>query len=285
LNTYITIAFWLAILTTAVSGLLYIRNFFTVSESERINALASDFAVASFVLMCVSLILQWSYLGVSEFGIPFITRAVYVISLLGAYLLVESLYSSRSAKVKVVGMFVMPFALVLEFYAWAGYRLEHGITPALQSGWVVLHVIFAIISYGAFTIALVMAVLHIVEERRLKNKLSLAKTFKKFPSLETLDSLAYKSVSVGFLFLTLVIIAGTVRAQMLPAWQKFYLDPKIISAGVTWVLFGIYMLARLALGWRGRRANMLIIAGYSLAIFTYLVNYILPTIHQYGRGF
>lgn len=285
MSTLVVIAFWLALLTTAVSGLLYIRNFFSASENERVDALASDFAVGSFVLLCLSLILQWFYLGVSEFGVPFMTRAVYVISLLGAYLLVESLYSSRSAKVKVVGMFVMPVALALEFYTWLGYRLEHGITPALQSGWVILHVIFAIIAYGAFTIGVVVAVLHIVEENRLRNKKSLSKIFKKFPSLETLDSIAYKSVSVGFLFMTLVIIAGTVRAQMLPAWQKFYMDPKIISAGLTWLFFAFFMLVRLWLGWRGRRSDVLIIIGYVLAIFTYVVNNILPSIHQYGRGF
>lgn len=285
MNTFIIAAFWLAVFATAVSGLLYIRNFFSTAESERLDALAGDLAVTSFGLMALSIIAQWLYLGISEFGVPFATRVVYVLSLIGGYLLIESLYSSRSGKVKIAGIFVMPAALVLEFYAWAGWRLEHGITPALQSGWVAVHVIFALVAYGALTMALVMSLLNLIEERRLRTKKSLTKTFKKFPSLETLEALTFKASSVAFVFLTLVIIAGVARAQMLPAWSRWWADPKIILAFATWGVFGLYLAARTVLGWRGRHANLLIIIGFIAAVVTYLMNYLLPTIHQYGRGF
>ncbi len=285
MDTFITISFWLALFTTAVSGLLYIRSFFSVAESERLDALASDLATASFGLLCLSLILQWTYLGVSEFGIPFATRMLYTISLIGAYLLVESIYSSRSAKVRIAGVFVMPVALLLELYAWAGFRLEHGITPALQSGWVAVHVLFALIAYGAFTFSFVLAILHLIEERRLKSKVSLTKVFRKFPSLEILDDLSYKAVAIGFVFLTLVIIAGIVRAEMLPAWETWYTDPKIIAAIATWFVYGLYLASRWLLGWGGRRSSILLVVGFLIAIFTYFVNSILPSIHNYGQGF
>jgi ABC-type transport system involved in cytochrome c biogenesis permease subunit len=275
----------LALFTTAISALLYIRNFFSMAESERLDALASDLATVSFALLCLAVILQWFYLGVSEFGVPFATRTIFTISLIGFYLLVESIYSSRSAKVKIAGMFVMPGALLLELYAWAGFRLEHGITPALQSGWVAVHVVFAVIAYGAFTTAFVLSILHLIEERRLKKKVSLAKLFRKFPSLETLENLSYKAASIGFIFLSLVIIAGIVRAEMLPAWQKWYMDPKIIAAIFTWIVYGFYVGSRWLMGWRGHRSSILLIIGYCVAIFTYFVNNILESIHSYGEGF
>jgi ABC-type uncharacterized transport system permease subunit len=143
----------------------------------------------------------------------------------------------------------------------------------------------ALMAYGALTVALPAAFLQIIVENRLKNKKRLNTTFRKFPPLETLESLTYKAVSVSFMFLTLVIITGALRANMLPAWQTWYSDPKIISAIVTWSVFGFYLAARMFLNWRGRRASALVILGFLAAIFTYFVNYLLPSIHNYGSGF
>lgn len=269
----------------AASALFYVRNFFAESESDRLESLSSDLGVAAFGLLSASLVVKWLYFGVTDFGIQFGTRAVYALCLLGAYLLSESLYSGRIPRIKAAGMLVMPAVLVLQFWAWAGYGLEYTITPALKSVWVVVHVLMALLAYGALTVALAAAILQIIEENRLKKKKRLGRVFRKFPPLETLESLTYKAASVSFLFLTLVIITGALRAQMLPAWQAWYADPKILSAIVTWAVFGAYIAGRLFLGWRGRRGSAAIIVGFGAALFTYFVNYILPSIHNYGSGF
>lgn len=279
------VLFWLALVSTAASGLIYIKNFFSRRENLLLERLAGDLAVLSFGLLSVTLIIHWLYWRVPEIGIPFSTRVVYTLALTGAYLLIESIYSSRTERVKIAGMFVMPLATLLEFYAWAGYRLEYGITPALRSYWVAIHILFALIGYGAITFALIVAILHLIEERQLKKKVSLSQVFRKFPSLETLDSLGYKAVAVGFVFLTLVIVTGAIRAEMLPQWQRWWADPKILSAIATWLVLGAYILVRNFLGWRGRRASLIAILGFLIAIFTYFVNYIFPSIHNYGRGF
>ncbi len=285
MNNLVTIFFWLALIATAASGLLYIKNFFSDTDNEWLESLASDLGVAAFGFLAASLVLKWIYFGISQFGIQFSTRAVYALFLLGAYMLSESLYASRMPKVKVAGMLVMPGALILLFYAWAGYGLEYSITPALNNAWVIVHVTMALMAYGALTVSVAAALLQIIEENRLKNKKRLGKVFRKFPPLETLESLSYKAVSVSFVFLTLVILTGALRADMLPAWQKWWADPKILSAIVTWAVFGGYIAGRVFFGWRGRRASAIILLGFFLAIFTYFVNYIFPSIHNYGRGF
>ena len=285
MNNLVTVFFWLALVATAASGLFYIRNFFAEGENDRLESLASDLGVASFALLAASLVVKWLYFGVSDFGIQFGTRAVYALCLLGAYMLSESLYASRMPRVKAAGMLVMPAVLVLLFWAWAGYGLEYTITPALKSVWVVVHVAMALFAYGALTVAVAAALLQIVEENRLKKKKRLGLVFRKFPPLETLESLAYKAGSVSFLFFTLVIVTGALRAQMLPAWQTWYSDPKILSAVITWLVLGVYIAGRLFLGWRGRRASILILIGFFAALFTYFVNYLLPSIHNYGSGF
>ena len=285
MSNLVTIFFWLALVATAASGIIYIRNFFAESSGERLESLPSDLGVIAFGLLAVSLVLKWLYFGVSDFGIQFSTRAVYALCLLGAYIISESLYATRMPRIKAAGMLVMPGALVLLFWAWAGYGLEYTVTPALRSAWVVVHVFLALLAYGAMTVAVPAAILQIVEENRLKKKKRLTTVFRKFPPLETLESLTYKAVSVSFLFLTLVLITGALRASMLPAWQTWYTDPKILSAMITWLVYGAYIAGRFFLGLRGRRASALVILGFAAAIFTYFVNYILPSIHNYGSGF
>lgn len=284
-TTIVTLCFWLALVATAASAILYIRNFFASGESDRFESLSSNLAVAAFGLLSASLAIKWLYFGVSEFGIQFSTRSVYALCLLGAYVLSESLYASRMPRIRVAGMLVMPAVLVLLFYAWASYGMEYTVTPALNSAWVVVHVMLALLAYGALTVALVAAFLQIIEENRLKSKKRLDKVFRKFPPLETLESLTYKAVSVSFIFLTLVIITGGLRANMLPAWEKWWADPKILSAVATWAVFGAYIAGRVFFGWRGRRASFIVIIGFLVAIFAYFVNYIFPSIHNYGRGF
>jgi ABC-type uncharacterized transport system permease subunit len=284
-TTIVTLCFWLALVAAATSAILYIRNFFAAGESDIWESLSSNLAVTAFGFLSASLAIKWLYFGISEFGIQFSTRSVYALCLLGAYVLSESLYASRMAKIRVAGMLVMPAVTVLMFYAWASYGMEYTVTPALNSAWVVVHVMLALLAYGALSVALVAAILQIIEENRLKSKKRLDKLFRKFPPLETLESLTYKSVSVSFVFLTLVIMTGALRANMLPAWKSWYADPKILSAIATWAVFGAYIGGRVFSGWRGRRASFLVILGFFIAIFTYFVNYIFPSIHNYGRGF
>jgi ABC-type uncharacterized transport system permease subunit len=284
-TTLVTLCFWLAVVATAASAIFYFRDFFIAGEDDRWESLASNLAVAAFGFLAVSLAIKWLYFGITEFGIQFSTRSVYALCFLGAYVLSESLYSSRMPKIRVAGMLVMPAVLALLFYAWASYGMEYTVTPALNSVWVVVHVILALLAYGALTVAVIAAVLQIIEENRLKNRKRLDKVFRKFPPLETLESLTYKAASVSFMFLSLVIVTGALRANMLPAWKTWWADPKILSAIATWAVFGAYIAGRVFFSWRGRRASFIILAGFVIAIFTYFVNYIFPSIHNYGRGF
>lgn len=285
MNTLITVSFWLALVAAAAAGILYIRSFFATGLNERLEALPSDLSVASFGLLALSLIVKWLYFGVSEFGFQFSTRAVYALALLGAYLLVESLYATRMPRVRTAGSLVLPAVVVLLFWAWAGYGLEYTVTPALRNAWVVVHVLLALAAYGALTVALAAAVLQLFAENRLKKKKHLDKTSRRLPPLETLESITYKAASVSFLFLTLVILTGALRASMLPSWQHWWADPKIVAAVATWAVFGGYIAGRYFFGLRGRRAGFVIVLGFAVAALTYFINYLLPSIHNYGRGF
>jgi cytochrome c-type biogenesis protein CcsB len=106
---------------------------------------------------------------------------------------------------------------------------------------------------------------------------------KRLPSLKVLDDLNYQSLKFGFPLLTLGIITGAVWADN--AWGRYWgWDPKETWSLITWFLYAAMLHQRLTVGWRGRKAAIMAIAGFLAVLFTFLgVNLILPGLHTYSK--
>ncbi len=105
---------------------------------------------------------------------------------------------------------------------------------------------------------------------------------ERLPESGMLDNLSYVSVMVAFPLMTLVIITGAVWAKY--AWGRYWSwDPKETASLVTWLIYTLYLHARITAGWSGRRAAYIAIIGFISVIFTFLgVNILLPGLHSYG---
>ena len=103
-----------------------------------------------------------------------------------------------------------------------------------------------------------------------------------FPSLDVLDELIYKPITIGFPFLTIGIIAGAVWAN--EAWGTYWSwDPKETWSLITWFVYAVFLHARITKGWHGKRTAWLSIIGFVATIFTYFgVNFLLSGLHSYG---
>ncbi len=102
------------------------------------------------------------------------------------------------------------------------------------------------------------------------------------PSLSSIDALLYKSVSVAFPLLTLLLITGAVWAN--ESWGRYWgWDPKEVGALVAWMAYAGFLHTRVSHGWRGRRSAYFAMLGFALVIFTWLgVSYLLPGLHSYA---
>jgi cytochrome c-type biogenesis protein CcsB len=102
------------------------------------------------------------------------------------------------------------------------------------------------------------------------------------PSLQSIDSLLYRSVSVAFPLLTLLLITGAVWAN--ESWGRYWgWDPKEVGALVAWLAYAAFLHTRISHGWRGRRSAYFAMIGFALVIFTWLgVSYLLPGLHSYA---
>jgi cytochrome c-type biogenesis protein CcsB len=102
------------------------------------------------------------------------------------------------------------------------------------------------------------------------------------PSADALDRITYKTISIAFPLLTLMIAAGAYWANR--TWGSYWSwDPKETWAAITWVVYAAYLHMRITRGWRGRRAAYFAILGFAVVMFTFFgVTYLLPGLHAYA---
>lgn len=205
------------------------------------------------------------YSNMYEFSLGF----VFAITLI--YVLFERWYGVRQ-----LGAIVAPVALGMAAYIWslpADLREVDDLIPALQSDLIMTaHVSSAIFAYATFAVSFAAAVMYLIKEKRHVSWL---------PSLEMLDDIAFRAVTIGFPLLSLVLVLGSVWAY--DAWGSYWSwDPKETAALFTWLVYAVYLHTRSLRGWRGTRSNVLLLFGFAAVIFTYYGNYFFGGLHAYG---
>jgi cytochrome c-type biogenesis protein CcsB len=156
------------------------------------------------------------------------------------------------------------------------FLLDHNIKPlipALQSNWLVAHVITCFLGYAGFAVSFVAAVLLIIAGES-------DAASRYLPASKVLDEIVYKSILVGFPMLTLGIITGSAWADY--AWGSYWSwDPKETWSLITWLVYAAFLHARFTIGWTGLRTALFSVLGFMAVLFTYFgVNY-LPGLHSY----
>ncbi len=105
---------------------------------------------------------------------------------------------------------------------------------------------------------------------------------ERLPSLESLDSLMYKTASLAFAGLAMLLITGAIWAN--ESWGRPWgFDSKETGALVAWLTYAGFLHTRISRGWKGRSSAYFAIVAFLFVIFTYLgVSYLLPGLHSYA---
>jgi cytochrome c-type biogenesis protein CcsB len=256
---------------------------FLAGRHKLVGLLASGVAACGLALQSLAIALRWreSYaIGAGHAPLSNLYESVVFFSwtIVLIYLLLDLRYRYR-----VIGAFVMPFALF--GMTWAQLGLSSGIeplVPALQSNWLLYHVITCFLGYAAFAVACGISIMYLIREKVPDAAASAEGIVSSFPPAKVLDDLNYRAVMVGFPLLTLGIVTGAAWANY--AWGTYWSwDPKETWSLIVWFVYAAFLHARLTRGWVGRRAAWLSIAGFAATIFCYLgVNLLLSGLHSYG---
>jgi len=167
----------------------------------------------------------------------------------------------------LLGSFTIPIVFMLMLVSSLFPRELTSLSPVLKSYWFGVHVALAFFADAAFAMACGIGVMYLLQERFVKSK-NLSGLFMKLPSLQTLDDINNHLITLGFPLLTFAIITGVIWANS--AWGTYWRwDPKEVWSLITWLIYALVLHLRLSLGWRGKKAAILSIAGFIIVIFTF----------------
>ncbi len=198
-----------------------------------------------------------------------------------SYLYVELTSDERS-----MGAFVAVLLVALDVIA----ALDPSITPRpplLRSPLFTIHVMSLLLAYASFALACVLGVTYVLLFKEIKAK-HLGFFYTRLPSLQVLDVMNSRAITVGWIFLTLGVIVGGIWAAKVqgstdPRAQAMSVtDPKILVALVSWGIYSFALVARKAIGWSGRRAAYLSGVAFMVVLLNFvLVGYFLKTSHNF----
>ncbi len=189
-------------------------------------------------------------------------------------------YLQHKYRPGILGCFIMPLVFLLMLSSSMLPREIKTLSPVLESYWLPVHTILAFTGNASFALAFVISIMYLVQEHYLKSKHPKG-LFTKLPSLQNLDEINYRLITIGFPLLTFAIITGIIWSDTTfgTYWRW---DPKETWSLITWFTYALLLHARLVAGWRGRKAAYLSIAGFLMIIFTfYGVNLLLKTYHTF----
>ena len=203
-------------------------------------------------------------------GFPWTTWAgslnLFVWLVMSAYLI----WGCR-ARYRLLGLAVTPPAVALFVVARLGGGTELGGRSNYSNLFLVLHVGLVLAAFAGFTLAAGLAAVYLFQERRLKRH-DAAILRVPAPALQTLDSLAARTIVVSLPALTLGIAVGIARLRD----NGGSIDALMVVTAVTWLAYGSYLALRYGFGWRGRRAALLAVGSFVLVI---VVRLALPGTH------
>ena len=198
------------------------------------------------------------------------------------------LYLELTTDERSMGVFIVPLVAGLQIIPvlYPGVESQD---PVLDSPWFWVHVSSLLFAYASFGLAGLLGVTYMLQFKEIKKK-HLGYFYTRLPSLQVLDVMNSRAVTVGWIFLTAGVIVGvlwTAQARGIapndPNLQQMSLDdPKIFVALLTWGIYSFAVFARRTLGWTGRRAAWLSALGFAFAMLNFLpINYFVTTSHTF----
>lgn len=267
----VIIFFWLAFMTYAAAFIFYLYLFF--NKRQIMGVLAVSLTALGFLFHTISFGARWVSVGYIPLEGAFESYSMFAWAVVLIYLTLM-----WKSELKVLGAWLMPFVGVLLGISWVKYESPERLSEVVKNTWIILHVTVVFLAYAGFTIAAVLALLYLIQQRQLKKR-HVNLFFRRLPALEVLDDWSNRAITMALPFMTMTIITGMIRAiKDFPNW---YYDPFVISTTLTWFLFGLYIALRYLRDWQGRRIAYMAIAGFA-SIFLIQVMKVFSGFHQFG---
>lgn len=219
------------------------------------------------LLIMIALLMRWYTAGRPPWATLYETAALLALVTGTAAAYAYRRKDTAALYIPLAGVTVL--SLAFSAFSWES---SPALSPALNSGWLLIHVPIVISAYGMFAISCAASVAYIALKMSKKANENV---------LGRLDRISYAFIATGLALLIPGVILGALWANA--AWGRYWSwDPKETWALITGIIYAIYLIARKA-GMKAEDAAFLSILGFIAVLFTYLgVSYLIPGLHSYA---
>ncbi len=184
-------------------------------------------------------------------------------SLVAWTILLLLMLSALTKPVENLGILLLPLGAVtigLEMF----FHSAHFLSP--DSPWGLrIHVLISLIAYALLTMASVQAVLLAVQDHHLHSRHP-GGFIRALPPLQTMESLLFEMIGIGFILLTLSLFSGFLFLEDMFAQRLVH---KSILSIAAWIVFGLLLWGRYRYGWRGQKALTWTLVGFVVLMLAY----------------
>ena len=187
------------------------------------------------------------------------------VSLVAWVVVLTYLLAAIRRPVESLGVFILPFAALTMLVEWLfpiGHRLILINTPLYSA-----HIVISLVAYSLLCIAVVQSLMLALQEKQLRGRHP-GGILRSLPPLETMESLMFGMIGLGFLLLTLTLISGVFFSEAVFG-KPLRFTHHIVLSLIGWGIFGVLLLGRWRLGWRGRTALHWTLSGFFLLALGY----------------
>jgi len=170
---------------------------------------------------------------------------------------------SMKRQVQSMVLIVFPIAalsIVLVNLFAGSYVVETKSNPAQ-----LFHILFSIITVTVLFLAALQAIILAVQVHQLRSHQRKG-IWQKLPALETMETILFQIIWLGFILLTLLILSSFYSYG--PTILQHMFD-KFMLVSLAWGVFGLLLFGRHIWGWRGRRAIYFTLFGVGILTITY----------------
>ena len=214
-------------------------------------------------LSCQGMALLWSGLRLEPwaFAHPYLSTMFLIEATLLVYRLLERLLKQRG-----VGPFVLTLAFVIHAYVilFIPPPIEETlqISPFLRSPWHLLHLLSAMVAYGAYTCAGGGAIGYLMAGLLARSRFA-----PGLPSTQDCQMFTRRALVIGFPWLSSSLVTGALWAQL--AWGSYWSwRAEEVWLLIVWLVLTMTLHARTRPGWQSRPLALLSLLGFVLALLS-----------------
>ena len=184
------------------------------------------------------------------------------------------------SRLRFLGAFASPVLFAIGVFALMPHLdATHGLRPELPAAWTSVHAALMSLSYGAFGLGAVAALMFLTQERNLKFH-KLKAIFSLMPPIQRLEAAASRLLACGFILLSLGLASGVVDLTHINNPHTYRGDPKIIWSVGVWLLYLGLRILRWRFAQGGRRFALSAIGSFVFVLLTFWGTNVLSPLHN-----